>query len=62
MKNLSNCGPQSENKEKWKEKYLDLSRELKKQWNVTVIPIIIDALEKIPKGMVKGLKNLEIRK
>ena len=28
---------------------------------VTVIPVVIGALRTIPKGLVKGLKNLEIR-
>ena len=34
-----------------KDKYLDLARELKKQWNmkVTVIPIVIGTLGKSPK-------------
>ena len=29
--------------------------------NVTIIPIITSALETIPKELVKGLKDLEIR-
>ena len=46
-----------------KNKYQDLARELKKQWNmkVTVIAIVVHALGMIPKGMVKGLEKLEIR-
>ena len=28
---------------------------------VTVLPIVIGALGKIPKGMIKGLQDLEIR-
>ena len=28
---------------------------------VTVIPVVIGALGTIPKGLVKGLKDLEIR-
>ena len=47
-----------------RDKYFDLTRELKKkQWNVkvTVIPIVVGALGTIPKGLVKGLENLEIR-
>ena len=46
-----------------RDKYLDLTRELKKLWNmkVTVIPMVVDALGKIPKGLVKGLEDLEIR-
>ena len=53
---------------KWKEgekkdKYLDLARELKKLWNmtVTVTPIVIGALGSVTKGMVQGLEDLEIR-
>ena len=43
--------------------YLDLARELEKAWNmkVTIVPIIIGALGTIPKGLVKGLEDLEIR-
>ena len=46
-----------------RDKYLDLARELNKLWNrkVTVIPIAMGALEEIPKGLVKGLEDLEIR-
>ena len=43
------------------DKYLDLARELKKLWNITVIPIVVGALGTIPKGLVKGLKDIEIR-
>ena len=37
--------------------------ELKKLWNikVTFIPIIIDALSTVTKGLRKGLVDLEIR-
>ena len=44
------------------DKYLDLARELKKLWNmmVTVIPIVVGALGTIPRGLVKGLEDLEI--
>ena len=43
--------------------YLDLARELKKLWNmkVTIIPIVIGALGIVPKGLVQGLKDMEIR-
>ena len=43
-------------------KYLDLARELKKLWNmkVKIVPIVIGALGKIIKGLIKGLKDLEI--
>ena len=45
-----------------REKYIDLNRELT-IWNmkVVVIPIVISALRIIPRGLVKGLANLEIR-
>ena len=45
-----------------KDKYLDLARELKKLWNmkVTVIPIVINALVTVTKGLIKGLEDLEI--
>ena len=57
-------GPQRKIKENEKrDKYLDFARRLKKQRNtmVTVIPIIIGALETIPKGLVKEQEELEIR-
>ena len=44
------------------DKYLVLAKELKRLWKVTVIPFIIGALGTIPKGLVKGLEDLEIRK
>ena len=34
----------------------------KKLWNVTVIPVVDGALGIIPKGSVKRLGNLEIRR
>ena len=39
-------------------KYLDLAREPKQIWNmqVTEIPIVIDALETVPKGLEEILK------
>ena len=45
-----------------KDKYLDLSRELKKLWNmtVTILPIVIDAFGTISKGLLKGLEDLEV--
>ena len=44
-------------------KYVDRAWELKKLWNmnVMVIPIVTGALETMPKGLVKGLEDLEIR-
>ena len=51
-------------KESKKDKCLNLARELKKLWNmkVTVIPILIDALGTVTKGLVKGREDLEIRR
>ena len=48
---------------KKRDRYLNFARELKKQWNMKVmmIPIVVGALRTIPKGLVKGLENLEIR-
>ena len=45
-----------------KDKYLNLARELKKLWNmlVTIKPIIIGAFETVTKGLLKGLKDLEV--
>ena len=42
-----------------KDKYLNLARELKKQWNmkVTIVPIVIGALSE---GLLKGLEDLEV--
>ena len=44
------------------DKYLEFAREQKKQWNMNamVIPFVIGALGTIPKGLVKGLEELEI--
>ena len=49
-------------KECEKDKYLDLARELKKLWNmkVTIVPIVIGALSRITKGLLKGLEDLEV--
>ena len=46
-------------------KYLDLARELKKTnklWNmkVTIIPIVIGALDTVTKRLLQGLEDLEI--
>ena len=42
-----------------KYKYLDLTKELKKLWNmkVTIIPIVIGAFGTVTKGLLKGLEN-----
>ena len=44
-----------------KDKYLDLARELKMLWNmkVTIVPIVIGALDTITKGLLKGLHRWE---
>ena len=45
-----------------RDKYLDLARELEKLWNmkVMIVPIVIDALGTITKGLLKDLKDLEV--
>ena len=45
-----------------RDKFLYLARELKKLQNlkVMIIPIVIGALGTVPKGLVRGLKELEI--
>ena len=53
-------------KESEKDKYLNLSSELKKKnqpWNMKMafIPIIISVLGTVNKGLLKGLEDLEIR-
>ncbi len=42
-----------------KDTYLDLARELKKQWNkkVTIVPNVIGAFGTITKGLLKGLED-----
>ena len=47
--------------DKMRDKYLDLARELKKLWNVIVIPLKIGVLRTVPKGLVEGLEELGIR-
>ena len=46
-----------------KVKYLDLARERKKLWNMTVTAIlfVVRALGTVTKGFVKGQEDLEIR-
>ena len=43
--------------------YLDLTRQLKKLWNmkVTIIPIVIGALSTVTQGLVLELDGLKIR-
>ena len=45
-----------------KDEYLDIARELKKQWNmkVTIIPIVIGALGAVTKGLLKELEDMEV--
>ena len=45
-----------------KGKYLDFARKLKKLWNMrlTIVPIVIGALDTITKGLLKGLEDLEV--
>ena len=49
------------------DKYLDLTREQKKKkklryMRARVIPIVVGALEIVPKGLEKNLEELEIRR
>ena len=46
-----------------RDKFLNVARELKKQWNMkmTVIAKVIGALVTGTKGFVKGIEDLEIR-
>ena len=44
-----------------KDKYLDLARELKKLWNMKVtILLVVGALGRVTKGLLKGLEDLEV--
>ena len=49
-------------KKKKKVKYLNLARKLKKLWNMqmTIIPIVIGMFGTVTKGLLKGLKDLEV--
>ena len=49
-------------KECEKDEYLDLAREIKKLWNmtVTIVPIVIGAFGTITKGLLKDLEDLEV--
>ena len=44
-----------------RDKYLNLARELKKQWcmKVMVIPIVIGILGTVTKGLIQGLEDLK---
>ena len=45
------------------DKYLDLARDLRKLWNVSVavIPTVSGALGTVPKGLIRRLDELEIK-
>ena len=45
-----------------KNKFLNLTKELKKLWNikVTIIPIVIGAFSTVTKELFKGLENLKV--
>ena len=45
-----------------RDKYLDLARELKRQWimKVTIIPIVIGAFGTVTEGLIQGLEDLEV--
>ena len=59
---LADCKMKLKESEK-RDKYLDLSRELKKLliMKVTVIPIVISTLGTVTKGLVQGLEDLEVK-
>ena len=46
-----------------RDKYQDFAKEQRKIWNmkVTVIPLVVGALDTVTKGLVQGLEDLEIR-
>ena len=50
-------------KRKMIDKYLDLSRKLKNLWNIslTVILLVVGALETVPKGLKKKPKEFKIK-
>ena len=45
-----------------KDKYFNLTRELKKLWNIKVkiIPVVIGCFSTVTKGLLKGLEDLEV--
>ena len=43
-------------------KYLDVTRELRKLWDMKVIAIVYEALGMVTKGLIRGLKELEIER
>ena len=59
---LADHGVKLEESEK-KDKYLDHAWEVKKVWNkkLTIISIVIGALDTITKRLIQGLEDLEIR-
>ena len=52
------------NEREMRDKYFDLARELRKQWNIkmTVIPMVIGALGRDIKDLGRELEELEIGK
>ena len=66
LQNCRLCGP-ADHRIKLKEcekkdKYHDLTRELKKLWNtqMMITPIVIGAFGTVTKGLLKGLEDLEV--
>ena len=61
-KNNNNNNDNNNEDKKKKDKYLDFARESKKLRNikVTIIPIVIGAFGTVTKGLLKGLKDLEV--
>ena len=66
MLNCGSCCPDSslsKSERKRKDRYVNLVRELKKLRNVkvTMIPIVIDAFDRVSKLLVQGMEDAEIR-
>ena len=55
----SSSRPQTKNKSEKINKYLDLARELKKEWRVMVIPGVVSGLGKKTEGTGDQRKNLD---
>ena len=55
---MTDCRVKTKESKK-KDKYRDLAKEQEKR--VTVVLIVIGALGSIPKGLIQGLEDLEIR-
>ena len=54
--------PKTGQKTRTRDNYLGLAREWKKLWNIKQKSIVIDALGTIPKWLVMGPEDLEIRR